>query len=92
MLDRTTKLLLFALVLALWGLLLRPVFTPAPAHAQNSVLDGAVATDGVIYTPGGIYLTPGDGNLFKFDLNLNLQARALKGFDTNGRATYTRFQ
>ena len=34
----------------------------------------------------------GEGPRFKFDLNLNLQAGALKGFDTNGRATYTRFQ
>jgi hypothetical protein len=92
MLDRTTKLLLFAVALALWGLLLRPAFAPAPARAQSTATDGTAATDGVIYSPGGIFFSPGDGNLYKFDLNLNLQARAVKGFDTNGRATYTRFQ
>jgi len=92
MLDRTTKLLLFAVALALWGLLLRPALNPAPARAQSTATDGTAATDGVIYTPNGIIFSPGDGNLYKFDLNLNQQARALKGFDTNGRATYTRFQ
>ena len=31
--DRTTRGLLLLLVIGVWGLLLKPVFTPAPAHA-----------------------------------------------------------
>ena len=34
-LDRTTRGLLLLLVLGVWGLLLKPLFTPAPAHAQS---------------------------------------------------------
>src|SRR5437763_1880624 len=33
MIDRTTKLLLALIVLALWALLLRPVLTPVPTQA-----------------------------------------------------------
>ena len=33
--DRTTKTLLVLIAVALWGLLLRPLLTPAPAHAQS---------------------------------------------------------
>jgi hypothetical protein len=90
--NRSTQLLLFAIALALWGLLLRPVLAPAPARAQSSNLDGTVATNGVVYTPTGIFFSPGDGNLYKFDLSLNLQARAVKGFDNNGQPTFTRPQ
>lgn len=32
--DRSTKVLLVLIAVALWGILLRPVFTPAPAQAQ----------------------------------------------------------
>jgi hypothetical protein len=34
--DRTTKLLLFCIALALWGLLMRPTFTPMPVKAEGS--------------------------------------------------------
>ena len=34
--DRGTKLLLLAIALALWGLLLRPAFTPNAAQAQST--------------------------------------------------------
>jgi hypothetical protein len=34
MIDRNTKLLLSAIAAALWALLLRPAFTPLPAHGQ----------------------------------------------------------
>jgi len=33
--DRITKLLLALIALGLWGLLLRPVLTPTPTHAQD---------------------------------------------------------
>lgn len=35
MIDRTAKLLLTLITVALWGLLLRPAFAPAPSHAQQ---------------------------------------------------------
>jgi hypothetical protein len=38
MADRTTKLLLFCIALALWGLLMRPTFTPMPVKAEGSRL------------------------------------------------------
>jgi hypothetical protein len=34
--DRTTKFLLTLIAIALWGLLLRPAFTPAPTHAAEA--------------------------------------------------------
>jgi hypothetical protein len=36
MTDRTTKLVLISIALALWGLLLRPALTPIPAKAAVS--------------------------------------------------------
>lgn len=33
--DRTTQVLLALIAIALWGLLLRPSFSPAPAEAQG---------------------------------------------------------
>lgn len=33
--DRTTKTLMVLIAMALWGLLLRPVFAPTPAQAQG---------------------------------------------------------
>jgi hypothetical protein len=36
MIDRTTKLLLTVIALALWGFLLRPAFTVAPARAADA--------------------------------------------------------
>ena len=38
MIDRTTKLMLALIILGLWGLLLRPVFSPIPTQAQQSRL------------------------------------------------------
>jgi len=36
--DRTTKLLLGAIAVALWGHLLMPLFTPRPAEAQRDLV------------------------------------------------------
>lgn len=33
--DRTSKVLLLAIAIALWGLLLRPLATPLPVQAQG---------------------------------------------------------
>jgi hypothetical protein len=35
MIDRTAKLLLTLITVALWGLLLRPALAPTPSHAQQ---------------------------------------------------------
>ena len=85
--DRTTKLLLFAIALALWGFLLRPVFAPNPAQAQSS--DPAFQGDGRMILAGdALYLYHADGNVYKFDRNLNLQQRALRAFEPVGAAPF----
>jgi hypothetical protein len=55
MTDRTTKLLLFCIALALWGLLLRPAFTPITASAQGSG-DGQLVVVGSGRQAPGIFL------------------------------------
>jgi hypothetical protein len=74
--DRTIKLLLFALILGVWGLLLRPSFTPTPAQAQEK--GSSPGTNGIVVTGDSIFFAASDGSLYKFDLNLNLQARAVR--------------
>jgi hypothetical protein len=87
--DRTTKLLLFAIALALWGFLLRPAFTPGPAQAQAQSSDASAQSAGrMILTSDSLYLYHEDGNLYKFDRNLNLQLRALRQFDTTVRSPF----
>jgi|SRR5437899_2747824 len=79
MLDRTTKILLTLIVLGLWGLLLRPVFTPIPAGAQQAnqlQLTAPMLTLNPV--SGVLYLAPPDGNVYLFDPNtLELRARAV---------------
>ena len=75
MTDRTTKLLLGLIVLALWGLLLRPALTPLPAKAAPDAPAGA--TNGMVVTDRGVYLYSSDGSLYLFDQSLNLRARAI---------------
>jgi hypothetical protein len=57
--DRTTKVLLLSISMALWGLLLKSIFAPTPSEAQiqttrqttqlvnpqHVILDGVAATD-----------------------------------------------
>jgi hypothetical protein len=73
--DRTTKLLLAAIALALWGLLMRPTFTPIPIRAAESggehlIVSGeGTATRVYLYGPGA--------RLFRFDADdLSVKARA----------------
>lgn len=85
--DRTTKLLLFAIALALWGLLIRPTFAPNPALAQST--DTGIQSAGrMILTADALYVYHEDGNVYRFDRNLNLQLRALRQFDNVSRATF----
>lgn len=37
--DRTTKMLLALIEMALWGLILRPALTPVPAQAQGAAAE-----------------------------------------------------
>jgi hypothetical protein len=92
--DRTRKLLLFAIALALWGFLLRPAFSPNPAQAQGSDT-GVQGAGRMILTGDALYLYHADGNVYKFDRNLNLLQRALRQveavrspFDTTNRASF----
>lgn len=39
--DRTLKLLLTLIAVALWAIVLRPVWEPAPAQAQGGMTDAA---------------------------------------------------
>ena len=79
MLDRTTKLMLALIILGLWGLLLRPVFTPLPTQAQQSQpLQLTAPVLAINPNTGVLYLAPADGNLYLFDPNtLQLRARAV---------------
>jgi hypothetical protein len=61
MLDRTTKLLLFAVALALWGLLLRPLVTPTAVHgaaedARLQVIDHQGTTTAFVLLRGRLYV------------------------------------
>lgn len=73
--DRTVKLLLFSIALALWGLLLRPAFTPVPVNAQ-----GSSSSELVVVGEGqlaGLFLLR-QGDLYRFSPNdLSLQAKAV---------------
>ena len=80
MLDRTTKLMLALIILGLWGLLLRPVFSPIPTQAQQTQQALQLTAPVLAINPntGVLYLAPADGNLYLFDPNtLQLRARAV---------------
>ncbi len=77
MLDRSTKLMLALIILGLWGLLLRPVFSPIPTQAQQA-LQLTAPVLAINPNTGVLYLAPADGNLYLFDPNtLQLRARAV---------------
>ena len=46
MVDRTTRVLLALIAVALWGLLLKPVLTPTPVYAQEGVMAVNIAQVG----------------------------------------------
>ena len=83
MVDRTTKHLLALVILGVWGLLLRQVFTPVPTQAQTqSVGQNAIQLTVPVMqihpTTGALYLALPDGNLFVFDPDtLKLRHRAV---------------
>src|SRR5690349_15250458 len=96
MIDRTTKLLLGVIGLALWGLLLRPVITPLTTHAQDGILVAGSSVTNPVFPPalvvnpanGGLYLAATDGNLYLFDANtLVLRARAVNTFHNESNQT-----
>jgi hypothetical protein len=75
MADRTTKALLALIVLALWGLLLRPALTPVPTQAAD---DQPGQT--MVVTNNGVYVFTRSGHVFLLDpFNLSVKARAIYG-------------
>ena len=78
MTDRTTKVLLFSIALALWGLLMRPAFTPIPAKAAGSD-NGQLVVVGEGQAARVFLLTPG-GRLYRFSPD-DLSVRAHAVFD-----------
>jgi len=79
MFDRTTKLLLALIVLGLWGMLLRPVFAPVRARAQDEgTLQVTSPVLAIHPNTGMVYLASREGNLYLFDPNtLQLRAQAI---------------
>jgi hypothetical protein len=72
--DRTTQLLLLCIALALWGLLLRPAFTPVTANAQGSS-GGQLVVVGSGQTASVFLLTPSGQGVYRFSPNdLSLSA------------------
>jgi hypothetical protein len=74
--DRTTKLLLFCIALALWGLLMRPAFTPMPVKAEGS-------SSGQLVVVGEgqnarVFLLDAGNRVYRFSSNdLSVQAHAV---------------
>jgi hypothetical protein len=76
MVDRTTKLLLSLITLALWALLLRPAFTPVPSHAQQP-LDISLAPSArferpvvtILPTTGHLSIVDNSGWIYLLDPN-----------------------
>lgn len=72
--DRTTKLLLTAIALALWGLLMRPSLTPIPARAAGGE-GGQLVVVGEGQTAGVYLVTPTGTGLYRFNAtDLSLKA------------------
>jgi hypothetical protein len=52
--DRTVRTLLALIAVALWGLLFRPFFAPAPAHAGGAQAKGQPCGPSVVMDEKGI--------------------------------------
>jgi hypothetical protein len=74
--DRTTKVLLALLVIGVWGLLLRPLLTAAPAQAQQQPAPAQeqeiVGSRGVCPNPTAVVIKDaiyviGDGYITRYD-------------------------
>jgi hypothetical protein len=59
MIDRTTKLLLAAIALSLWGLLLHPLLRPTPI-AAGSAAAGPPVENGIAADGRWVYVLRGD--------------------------------
>jgi hypothetical protein len=79
MADRTTRFLLFCIALALWGLLLRPAFTPIATKAAGSD-GGQLIVVGEGQAARLFFLTPSGGKLYRFSPE-DLSVRAYATFD-----------
>jgi hypothetical protein len=86
MTQRTTTLLLFLLVIGVWGLLLRPAVTPIPVHAQTG--DVPTADRALLFTTNGVYLYAPTGNVYRFGYDLTLKDHAYPVSDIQGNVTY----
>ena len=75
MMDRTTKLLLAAIALALWGLLMRPALTPIPARAAGPDTGQLVVVgEGQM---ARVFLYTAGGSIYRFSSNdLSVSAHA----------------
>jgi hypothetical protein len=63
MTDRTAKALLVAIAVALWGILLRPLFTPAPVQAQRNGPAGGAGAPAIHQAQNGVLYVAADGYL-----------------------------
>lgn len=88
MTQKTIAALLLLLVIGVWGLLLRPAFTPTPVQAQNPEGNPTTAR-GLLSVGNGLYLYSPGGNIYHFRLDLKLLDRAIPGQDDQHRPTYT---
>jgi hypothetical protein len=87
MTQRTTTVLLLFLVIGVWGLLLRPIITPQPVHAQDN--GAAISSKGLLFTTNGLYLYGPNGGVYHFDYDLTPRDHALPMSDNKGNVTYT---
>ena len=88
MTQRTTVVLLFLLVIGVWGLLLRPAVTPSAVEAQNAAGNGS----DLVPTSTGIYYHTPNGYLYRFSADLTLLDRAvpvLRGVGAETAPSYT---
>ena len=73
--DRPMKMLLALAVIALWGLLLRPLFTPTPVQAQSAAASSTSACLQVTEN-GKIYVTT-DRELIVYQLDKTNKIKVL---------------
>ena len=81
-LDRTTKALLLLLVIGVWGLLLRPFFLPAAAHAQVPIPPQKTKQTAISVAGEFLYLYQ-DGKLYVYGFEAAVNRRrelAAKGW------------
>lgn len=58
--DHTVRTVLTLIAVALWGLLLRPFFAPAPAHAGGAQAKGQPGSPSVVMDDKGIVVATPD--------------------------------